>query len=109
MMAAASLSEVRMTLLRIAVGIATILVWTWSAFAASLPPVGAASCSGCHSPRAGATSPVARLNGRDAGELFTALAAFRDGSRPATVMTRIAKGFSDDELRAMAAWLAAQK
>jgi sulfide dehydrogenase cytochrome subunit len=25
------------------------------------------------------------------------------------VMTRIAKGFSDDELRAIAAWLAAQK
>jgi cytochrome subunit of sulfide dehydrogenase len=110
MMAATSLSEVRMTLLRIAVGIATILAWTLlPAVAASLPPVGAASCSGCHSPRAGATSPVARLNGRDAGELLAALAAFRDGSRPATVMTRLAKGFSDDELRAIATWLAAQK
>jgi cytochrome subunit of sulfide dehydrogenase len=98
-----------MTLLRIVVGIATILAWTLPAFAASPPPVGAASCSGCHSPRDSATSPVARLNGRDAGELFTALAAFRDGSRPVTVMTRIAKGFSDDELRAIAAWLAAQK
>jgi cytochrome c553 len=99
-----------MTLLRIVVGIATILAWTLPAFAASPPPVGAASCSGCHSPRASATtSPVARLNGRNAGELFIALAAFRDGSRPATVMTRIAKGFSDDELRAIAAWLAAQK
>jgi cytochrome c553 len=37
------------------------------------------------------------------------MAAFRDGSRPATVMTRIAKGFSDDELHAITAWLAAQK
>jgi len=34
---------------------------------------------------------------------------FRDGSLPATVMNRIAKGFSDDESRAIAAWLAAQK
>jgi cytochrome c553 len=107
-MAATALPEVRMILLRIVVGIATILAWTLPASAAS-PPVGAASCSGCHSPRAGTTSPVARLNGRDADELFAALAAFRDGSRPATVMTRIAKGFSDDELRAIAAWLAAQK
>jgi cytochrome subunit of sulfide dehydrogenase len=109
MMAATSLSEARMTLLRIAVGIASALAWTLLPALAASPPVGAASCSGCHSPRAGATSPVARLNGRDAGELLAALAGFRDGSRPATVMTRIAKGFSDDELRAIAAWLAAQK
>jgi sulfide dehydrogenase cytochrome subunit len=32
--------------------------------------------------------------------------AFRSGGREATVMTRIAKGFSDDETRAIAAWLA---
>lgn len=102
-----------MTKLRIAVGIAGILAgilaWAVPALAASPPPPGAASCSGCHSPRASATSPLPRLNGREAGEIVAAMSAFRDGSRPATVMTRIAKGFSDDELRAIAAWLAAQK
>jgi cytochrome c553 len=99
-----------MTLLRIAFGIAIMMAWTWPALsAAAPPPPGAASCSGCHSPRAPATSQVARLNGRDAGELYAAMAAFRDGSRPATVMTRIAKGFSDDELHAITAWLAARK
>jgi len=72
------------------------------------PPPGAASCSGCHS--SGATaSVIPRLYGRDAGDIATAMAGFRDGSRPATVMNRIAKGFTDDELRAIAAWLAAQK
>jgi len=45
----------------------------------------------------------------DAGDIVTAMAGFRDGSLPATVMNRIAKGFSDDESRAIAAWLAAQK
>ncbi len=34
---------------------------------------------------------------------------FRSGQRPATVMGRIAKGFNDDETKAIAAWLAAQK
>jgi len=34
--------------------------------------------------------------------------AFRSGERPSTVMGRIAKGFSDDEIHAIAAWLAAQ-
>ena len=37
------------------------------------------------------------------------MAAFRDGSKPATVMNRIAKGYTDDELKPIAAWLAAQK
>jgi sulfide dehydrogenase cytochrome subunit len=33
---------------------------------------------------------------------------FRSGQRPSTVMGRIAKGFSDDEIQAIAAWLAVQ-
>ena len=34
--------------------------------------------------------------------------AFRAGQKPATVMDRIAKGFTDDEIKAIAAWYAAQ-
>ncbi len=98
-----------MTMLRIAVGIATLVASAMPGFAASLPPPGAASCSGCHSARATATSPIPRIYGRDTGDILSAMSAFRDGSRPATVMTRIAKGFSDDELRPIAAWLSEQK
>jgi cytochrome subunit of sulfide dehydrogenase len=98
-----------MKALRAAVGIATIVAWSQPVRAASEPPPGAASCSGCHSAGAIAASSVSRLYGRDAGDIMTAMAGFRDGSLPATVMNRIAKGFSDDELRAIAAWLAAQK
>ena len=47
--------------------------------------------------------------GRDAPQLISAMQAFRSGQRPATVMDRIAKGFTDDEIRAIAAWYAAQK
>jgi cytochrome c553 len=90
-------------------GIATIAASGVPALAASLPPPGAASCSGCHSPGATSASTVLRLYGRDAGDIMTAMAGFRDGSAPATVMNRIAKGFTDDEVRAIAAWLAAQK
>ena len=90
-------------------GIATIVVSSAQVMAASLPPPGAASCSGCHPAGAASASSVSRLYGRDAGEITTAMTGFRDGSLPATVMNRIAKGFSDDESRAIAAWLAAQK
>jgi cytochrome c553 len=34
--------------------------------------------------------------------------AFRSGARPATVMDRIAKGFTEDEVRAIADWYGAQ-
>jgi sulfide dehydrogenase cytochrome subunit len=77
--------------------------------AASEPPPGASSCSGCHAVNAAASSAVPKITGRDAAEILALMAAFRDGSRPSTVMGRLAKGFSDDELRPIAAWLADQK
>jgi cytochrome subunit of sulfide dehydrogenase len=78
------------------------------AAAAEAPP-GAASCSGCHPANASADTPVPRLAGRDAGAIVTAMLAYRSGQRPATVMDRIAKGFSDDEIRAIAAWFVTQR
>jgi cytochrome c553 len=35
--------------------------------------------------------------------------AFRDGQRPATVMHQIAKGYTDEQIDALAAFFAAQK
>jgi cytochrome c553 len=52
---------------------------------------------------------VKRLVGRPAAEIVAALQAFRDGQRPATVMDRIAKGFSEPEIAAISAWYAAQQ
>ena len=73
------------------------------------PPPGASSCSGCHAPSAAVETPVPRLVGRPALEIVAAMQAFRDGGRPATVMDRIAKGFTDPETAAIAAWYAEQK
>ena len=78
------------------------------AYAAS-PPPGAASCSGCHARHEAASSEIPGIFGGDPSEMFAALKSFKDGSKPATVMIRLAKGFSDDELQAIAAWLATQK
>jgi len=75
--------------------------------AAQAPP-GAASCSGCHATKPNVDTPVPRLLGQDASALAAAMQAFRDGSRSATVMDRIVKGFSDDEIAAIAAWFGTQ-
>jgi cytochrome subunit of sulfide dehydrogenase len=78
-----------------------------SATAADAAP-GASSCSGCHPASAAVQTPVPRLVGRPAAEIVAAMQAFRAGQHPATVMDRIAKGFSDSEISAIAAWYAAQ-
>ena len=73
------------------------------------PPAGAASCSGCHPTSPRVISPVPRLAGVDQAALVRALLEFRSGQRAATVMDRIAKGFTDDEIQALAAWFATQR
>ena len=55
------------------------------------------------------TSPVLRLNGLDQAQIERALQEFRAGTRTGSVMDRIAKGFTDQEIQAIAAWYAAQK
>ncbi len=85
----------------------------WAALAVLLcgpawaaPPPGAASCSGCHSP---VSAPIPPIAGRDAAEIVTAMEAFRAGTRPATLMNRLVKGFTPEEVQAIAAYWASQK
>ncbi len=73
--------------------------------AAAPPPPGASSCSGCH----GGMAPPPVLAGRKAVDTVSALDEFRAGKRPATVMNRIAKGFTHDETIAIADWWAGEK
>lgn len=72
------------------------------------PPPGASSCLGCHPAKAG-NGPVATLSGRKTSEIITAMQGFRGGTLKGTVMDRIAKGFSDEEVRAIAEWYAARQ
>jgi cytochrome c553 len=101
-----------MTRKRTAVAVAVLLPLsmggTATAWAADAPP-GASSCSGCHPVSKGVDTPVVRLIGRNPSEIVAAVQAFRSGQRPATVMDRISKGFSDDEIKAIADWYGAQK
>jgi cytochrome c553 len=78
-----------------------------AASAADAPP-GASSCSGCHSPAASAGATVPPISGRPAAETARLMREFKSGARPATVMGRIAKGFDDAEIDAIAQWLGAQ-
>ncbi len=81
---------------------------TWSATSVAASPPGAASCLGCHTVNAD-DNPVPPIGALTAEQIVSAMQAFRAGTRPATVMDRIAKGFSDEELKAIAQWYASAR
>jgi len=71
----------------------------------------AAACAICHGTqgRAAPEAPLIPLAGLPQDHIATQMRAFRDGKRPATVMHQIAKGYTDAQIDALAAWFAAQK
>ncbi|HEX6734829.1 MAG TPA: c-type cytochrome [Azonexus sp.] len=63
----------------------------------------AQSCMGCHgSQGASGASPMPIIGGQNEGYLIDAMKAFQDGSRESTIMGRLAKGYSDAEIAALA-------
>jgi sulfide dehydrogenase cytochrome subunit len=98
-----------MTSIRSAALIFLLLAFGSAAARAQESPPGAAACLGCHPASRWVATPVPRLNARPAADIVTAMQEFRTGKRPATVMDKIAKGFSESEIVAIAAWYAARK
>ncbi|QQS10982.1 MAG: cytochrome C [Rhodospirillales bacterium] len=79
---------------------------------AAPPPDGpalASGCSGCHAVSRSVETPVPRIIGVEPARISAAMREFRAGDRPGTVMGRIAKGFTDAEIDAIAVWLGAQR
>jgi len=68
----------------------------------------AATCTGCHGPAGASSGPVPPINGMGAQRMVTLLHEFRDGKREATIMHQLAKGYSDEQIRMLAHWFAAQ-
>jgi cytochrome subunit of sulfide dehydrogenase len=89
-----------------AIGLASIAA---AVVASAEPPAGAVSCTGCHPASSRVSSPVVRLNGLDKAAIVRAMQDFRSGQRAGTVMDRITKGFTDEEIQAIAAWYATQR
>jgi cytochrome subunit of sulfide dehydrogenase len=75
--------------------------------AADAPP-GASSCTGCHAAKRIPDSVIPRIAGRKATDIMQFMREYRSGAWPSSVMGRIAKGFDDQQIDAIAAWFAAQ-
>ena len=68
-----------------------------------------ASCAACHGtdgrPAAGGSLPA--LAGQSRESLVASMKGFQDGSRPATIMHQIARGYTSEQIELIAAYLAA--
>ncbi len=71
--------------------------------------VWAAACANCHGTEGRAEPGMAALAGREQSELQKILLEFKAGTRPATLMHQIAKGYSDEQISQIAAYFAARK
>ena len=71
-------------------------------------PPGASSCTGCHAAKRIPDSVIPRIAGRKASDIVQFMREYRSGAWPSSVMGRIAKGFDDQQIDAIAAWFAAQ-
>ena len=70
----------------------------------------AANCSACHGAEGKSVGGnIPGLAGQNKEYLVQQMKDFKEGKRQATIMHQIAKGYSDAEIAAMAAYFAAQK
>lgn len=69
----------------------------------------AAACANCHGTNGVAQPGNETLAGMGKDEMLKKLLDFKNGRKPATLMHQLAKGYSDEQLAAIAGYFAAQK
>ncbi|MGH8669163.1 MAG: c-type cytochrome [Burkholderiales bacterium] len=70
----------------------------------------AASCAQCHGTQGrSVSSEVLPLAGLPKERIVSQMKAFKEGTRPATVMHQLAKGYTDQQIDQIAGYFAAQK
>jgi len=65
----------------------------------------AANCAVCHGQGGAGAGDMPALNKSSAEQIADTMKAMRDGKKPSTIMGRIAKGYSDGQIDAVAKYL----
>jgi cytochrome c553 len=69
----------------------------------------AVTCNGCHGTDGHSKGAAPSLAGRPASQLDKAMKDFKSGKRPSTIMDRIAKGYTVQEIAAMSKYYSSLK
>ncbi len=103
-------------LMKICQMMTTVVLLTASALACAQAPDAlqvrgwAASCANCHGTLGQALAPMQSLAGSPKEVIVQRMMDFKSGKVPsATIMHQLAKGYSDEQIVAIAAYFAAQK
>ncbi len=67
------------------------------------------NCFNCHGTEGRVNSAIPSIAGRDKAYLEETLKAFKAGSKSATIMHQLAKGYSDEEIALLADYFSKQK
>ena len=68
----------------------------------------AATCANCHGTNGVSRGTVPSLAGQTKADLAAKMLEFKQNQRPGTIMPQLAKGFTDAQIDAVAAWFASQ-
>lgn len=69
-----------------------------------------ATCAACHGTNGATTGDaLPSLAGQSKNALVSSMQAFKAGTRQATIMHQIAKGYTDEQIELIAAYFATQK
>jgi cytochrome c553 len=69
----------------------------------------AAQCNGCHGDMGRSKGAAPAINGLPKSYLVSSMNDFKADKRPATIMNRIAKGYSDQEIENVAEYYSSAK
>ncbi|MEO7392996.1 MAG: class I cytochrome c [Ramlibacter sp.] len=69
----------------------------------------AGACANCHGTNGVAQPGIESLAGMRQDEIVQKMLDFKNGRKPATVMHQLSKGYTDEQIAAIAGYFAAQK
>jgi cytochrome c553 len=69
----------------------------------------AAACANCHGTNGASLQGMPSLAGQQRSHLVQQMQDFKSGKRPATIMHQLAKGYTDEQIEALAVYFSAQK
>ncbi|MGE5477960.1 MAG: c-type cytochrome [Bacteroidales bacterium] len=69
----------------------------------------ASNCFNCHGTDGKTTQAIPPLAGLEAGYIAEALKEYKDGSREATIMHQLAKGYTEEEIALISKYFATQQ
>lgn len=69
----------------------------------------AATCANCHGTNGQARGDMKPLAGVAADKIIAMMNDYKAGNQPATIMHQIAKGYTDEQIRLIAGYFAAQQ